>query len=267
MGGGRGGDHPAVTATATHIGTATVLLEIDGVTLLTDPAFDPVGSAYDVGTPIETRSLTAPALGVADLPPIDVVLLSHDEHADNLDHAGRRLLTDVGTVITTASGATRVTGLARRTVGLEPWQQHQVGNLRITATPARHGPEGIEPLAGDVVGFVVEAPELTIYVSGDTVYYPELDEIGRRFAIDVAFLHVGDAQVAALGEVSLTMNGDQAVQLARALGEPAVIPIHYGSWAHFTEEIDQVVAAFGQAGLADRLHLLTPAHRQPLAFP
>lgn len=253
-----------MTIRATHVGTATVLLEVGGVTILTDPAFDPAGTLYDAGTPIETERLAAAALSVTDLPPIDVVLLSHDEHADNLDLAGRKLLADVATVLTTASGAARIDGLARSTVGLEPWQVHEVNGLRITATPARHGPEGIEPLAGDVIGFVVEAPETTLYISGDTVYYEALDEIGRRFEIDVAFLHLGDAQVAALGPVSLTMNAAQGVALAHSLGTPTVVPIHYASWRHFTEGIDATIEAFDQAGLAAHLRILAPGTPEPL---
>lgn len=251
-----------MTITAAHIGTATVLLRVGDRTILTDPAFDPAGTAYDVGSPIETRRLAGPALDAADLPAIDLVLLSHDEHADNLDHIGRRLLGDAGAVITTASGAIRLGG---EVVGLEPWEAHEVAGLRVTATPARHGPEGIEALAGDVIGFVVEAPgSPTVYISGDTVYYEALDEIGRRFSVDVAFLHLGDAHVEVLGDVSLTMNGDQGVQLARSLGAPTVVPVHYDSWAHFAESPEQMVEAFDRAGLSDQLRLLTPGLTEAL---
>jgi L-ascorbate metabolism protein UlaG (beta-lactamase superfamily) len=251
-----------MTITAAHIGTATVLLRVDDTTILTDPAFDPAGTVYDVGSPIETRRLAGPALDTADLPAIDLVLLSHDEHADNLDHTGRRLLGDAAAVITTASGAIRLGG---EVVGLEPWEAHEVAGLRVTATPARHGPEGIEAIAGDVIGFVVEAPgSPTFYISGDTVYYEALDEIGRRFSVDVAFLHLGDAHIDALGDVSLTMNGDEGAQLTRSLGAPTVVPVHYDSWAHFAESPEQMIAAFDRARLSNRLRLLTPGHTETL---
>jgi L-ascorbate metabolism protein UlaG (beta-lactamase superfamily) len=250
-----------VTITATHIGTATVLLRVGELTILTDPAFDPAGTVYDVGSPIETRRLAGPALDAGDLPVIDLVLLSHDEHADNLDHTGRQLLGDAGAVITTTSGAARLGGNA---VGLEPWDLHEIGGVRITATPARHGPEGIEALAGDVIGFLLETPDLTIYISGDTVYYEALDDIGRRFSVDVAFLHLGDAHVEVLGDVSLTMNSDQAVQLARSLDAPTVVPVHYDSWAHFTEDPQRITEAFTRAGMTNRLLVLTPGIAQLL---
>jgi L-ascorbate metabolism protein UlaG (beta-lactamase superfamily) len=250
-----------MTISATHIGTATILLRIGELTILTDPAFDPAGTVYDVGSPIEARRLAGPALDASDLPAIDLVLLSHDEHADNLDHAGRQLLSVAEAVITTTSGAARLGGNA---VGLEPWDHHEIGGVRIIATPARHGPEGIEALSGDVIGFLVETPELTIYISGDTVYYGQLDDIGRRFSVDVAFLHLGDAHVEVLGDVSLTMNSDQAVQLARSLDANTVVPVHYDSWAHFAEDPERITEAFTRAGMTNRLLMLTPGIAQRL---
>jgi len=88
----------------THIGGPTTLIEADGWRLLTDPTFDPPGGRYAFGWGTSSRKLAGPALGVADLPPIDAVLLTHDHHGDNLDTAGRALLPGVGTVLTTLSG-------------------------------------------------------------------------------------------------------------------------------------------------------------------
>ncbi|NUK00296.1 hypothetical protein HRW16_24770 [Streptomyces lunaelactis] len=82
--------------TATHVGTATVLLRIGELTVLTDPVLDPAGSEYVVDIPARGMSVplwrtAGPAITAEELPPIDLVLLSHDEHADNLDHTGRAL--------------------------------------------------------------------------------------------------------------------------------------------------------------------------------
>ncbi|HEX7793657.1 MAG TPA: MBL fold metallo-hydrolase, partial [Vicinamibacterales bacterium] len=72
----------------TYIGGSTALLEVDGLRLLTDPTFDPPGTSYT--TPVYTlRKTTGPAVPLAGLGHVDVVLLSHDHHFDNLDHAGR----------------------------------------------------------------------------------------------------------------------------------------------------------------------------------
>jgi L-ascorbate metabolism protein UlaG (beta-lactamase superfamily) len=245
--------------TVTHIGTATVLLEIGGLRLLTDPVFDPAQSEYPYG-PIVLRSTAGPAIAAADLPRIDAVLLSHDEHADNLDVTGRTLLAG-RPVITTVSGAARLGGGAA--IGLTPWATHDltVGDktLRITGTPAEH--------VGDVVGFVVEVPgeDEAVYVSGDTVYIDELDEIGRRFTIGHALLHLGAARFKEYRDGQLiSMDGDQAAALTRSLDAHTVVPIHYTSWRHFTEDREDVTARFAAAGLADRLRWLTPGTPEAL---
>ncbi|KAJ3501069.1 hypothetical protein NLJ89_g9508 [Agrocybe chaxingu] len=68
----------------THISTAAAIIEIDGVNLLTDPFFSGAGTEWDLGIIVLKNSVT-PALALHDLPPIDAVLLSHEDHPDNLD--------------------------------------------------------------------------------------------------------------------------------------------------------------------------------------
>ncbi len=139
----------------TLIGGPTVLIDIAGFRLLTDPTFDEPGD-YKLPHVTLTKT-TRPAIALADIGPIDAVLLSHDQHADNLDNSGRDFLSTVPRVFTTAAGAKRLGGHAE---GLQPWQSASLtkpdgSSIQITAAPARHGPAGIEPLAGDVVGFVL----------------------------------------------------------------------------------------------------------------
>src|SRR3954464_14011883 len=88
--------------TLTHVGGPTVLIEVAGWRLLTDPTFDPPGQRYKFGLGISSRKLGGPAVPAERLAPIDAVLLSHDHHEDNLDPAGRALLPSAGAVITTA---------------------------------------------------------------------------------------------------------------------------------------------------------------------
>src|ERR1700739_306841 len=157
----------------TYIGGPTALVECGGVRLLTDPTFDPAGGEYTSG-PVTLRKLAGPAFPPEALGNFDYVLLSHDHHSDNLDHTGRALLTNAKAVITTEEGAQRLGGNSR---GLKVWQgldlQAPGGReLRVVATPARHGPAGSE--RGAVNGFVVflaDTPEQAMYVSGDTVWY------------------------------------------------------------------------------------------------
>src|SRR3954454_8753097 len=92
----------------TYVGGPTALLEVGGLRLLTDPTFDPAGKRYHFGWGAMSRKLQGPALSPEEIGPIDAVLLSHDQHDDNLDAAGRELLPVAGKVITTPSGARRI---------------------------------------------------------------------------------------------------------------------------------------------------------------
>ena len=94
--------------TFTLIGGPTVLIAYGGMHILTDPTFDPPGEHPRPGTPVVLRKLAGPAMAPAELPPIDLVLLSHDHHADNLDPASRAFLPRAGRVLTTAAGAERL---------------------------------------------------------------------------------------------------------------------------------------------------------------
>ena len=100
------------------IGGPTVLIEMGGLRLLTDPTFDPPGD-HPVGHRVLVKT-RGPAVAADDIGPVDAVLLSHDQHPDNLDDAGRRLLDAVPVVLTTDSGASRLGGPAQ---ALEPWRR------------------------------------------------------------------------------------------------------------------------------------------------
>jgi L-ascorbate metabolism protein UlaG (beta-lactamase superfamily) len=155
----------------TLIGGPTALVEVDGFRLLTDPTFDAPG-AYQLPH-VMLEKLSGPALAAETIGEVDAVLLSHDQHADNLDHSGKAFLAKAKRVLTTVAGAKRLGGHAE---GLMPWATTELAgkdgrSLTITATPARHGPAGIEPMSGDVIGFVLTLKDQSppIYISGDTV--------------------------------------------------------------------------------------------------
>ncbi|MFE7550110.1 hypothetical protein ACFU6J_19125, partial [Streptomyces gardneri] len=99
-----------VPATVAYVGTATVLLRIGDLTVLTDPAFDPAPADYPAARPLHRTA--GPALTADRLPPVDLVLLSHDQHADNLDRAGREVLGRAARVLTTPAPAELVRGAA-----------------------------------------------------------------------------------------------------------------------------------------------------------
>jgi L-ascorbate metabolism protein UlaG (beta-lactamase superfamily) len=232
----------------THLGTATLLLELDGLRLLTDPALDPAGGTYHFGFGTSSRKLTGPALPPGGLGAIDAVLLSHDHHADNLDAAGRALLPSARAVFTTPSGARRLGGNAR---GLAPWQSAELGPLRITATPARHGPPLSRPIVGEVVGFVVESAAFArgpLYISGDTVWFAGVAEVARRFRVGTAFLHLGGVRFGISGPLRYTFSGDEAALAAEALGATTVVPVHYQGWTHFRESREESERALARLG-------------------
>jgi hypothetical protein len=165
------------------VGGPTAVLEIGGVRLLTDPTFDPPGE-YEVAPGRVLAKLREPALRPERIGPVDAVLLSHDQHADNLDTAGRACLARVPLVLTTASAAGRLGGACR---AVEPWEHVDLprpsgGALRVTRVPALHGPEGTEHLVGEVAGFVLSGDGVpTVYVSGDNASLDVVRAVAGRF--------------------------------------------------------------------------------------
>ena len=244
----------------TYIGGPTLLIEFAGLRFLTDPTFDPPGS-YTAG-PVTLTKITGPALDASELGHIDAVLLSHDHHFDNLDHAGREFLRSASTVITTADGEQRLKGNA---IGLEPWQTLQLRALgdetiTLTATPAQHGPPVGE--RGPVIGFVLTRsgnPENAIYISGDTVWFEGVEKVTERFPnIHLAVLFMGAAHVPVL-PTNITLTADEGVRIARLLPNATIVPVHYEGWKHFTESRSQTAQTFAAAGLEHRLLWLPPA--------
>jgi len=238
------------------VGGPTLHFTYAGLSFLTDPTFDEPGS-YPGGATL--YKLAGPAVPASALGPIDVVLLSHEQHADNLDAAGRALLADVPHVLTTVESAEPIA----HATGLIPWQQHRIGDVAITAVPALHGPEGAEALSGVVTGFVLEADdEPTLYVSGDNASVDLVREIAERFpGIDIAVLFAGAANVGRFGDTDLTLNARTALEAAELLGDAVIVPVHAEGWFHFSETRERLIGMFEHAGRADRLRVLEPGER------
>jgi L-ascorbate metabolism protein UlaG (beta-lactamase superfamily) len=253
------------TLTMTLIGGPTALIEIDGFRLLTDPTFD-APRAYQLPH-VKLEKLSGPALAEEAIGDIDAVLLSHDQHADNLDEAGKHFLPKAKRVLTTVAGARRLGGHAE---GFAPWASTELSknrrSLTVTATPARHGPAGIEPLSGDVIGFVLTSKDSRpIYISGDTVWYDGVAEVAQRFKAGVVLPFAGAAQTR--GPFHLTMDTNDTIETARAFPDAVIVPLHTDGWAHFKQNADDLRASFETLGFGRRLKLLEPGVKTVIELP
>jgi L-ascorbate metabolism protein UlaG (beta-lactamase superfamily) len=237
------------------VGGPTAIVEYGGMRWLTDPTFSPPGE-YD-----GLVKTTGPAVAVDELGSVDVVLVSHDQHADNLDPAGRELVLSAPRVFTTGAGAERLGG---DVVGLDPWETAMLdrpegGSVLLTALPALHGPPGSEEVTGPVIGFLLSGENLpTVYVSGDNASLDVVREIFERVGpVDVAILFAGGVQLSRRFDGAyLTLSSDRAAEAAIILRAPVVIPLHFEGWTHFTQGADELQAAFRGNGVVDRLRLL-----------
>lgn len=245
----------------THISTATMLLEIGNLRLLTDPVFDPAGGKYYFGWGTGSIKLTAPSVSVDTLGKIDAVLLSHDHHEDNLDKAGRAFLPKAKRVLTTTSGERRLRGNAE---GMADWQSTILESgdtkIKITATPAQHGILIARPFAGQTIGFMLEWESQqngALYISGDTIYYHGIDEIAERFTVSVGIFHLGRASFPLTGPIRFTMDAKDGVQAAQKLNPHTIIPIHYEGWKHFAEGRNIIEKQFAQAGISEKVKWLS----------
>ncbi|NUP50207.1 MAG: MBL fold metallo-hydrolase [Catenulispora sp.] len=240
------------------LGGPSALLDYGGVKILVDPTFDPPGD-YPIGERVLTKT-AGPALSADQVGAVDVVLLSHDQHPDNLDRGGREYLDTARLVLSTRSAEERLGGAV---LGLPNWVSQEFdrpegGTALVTGVPALHGPEGSEPVVGEVTGFMLTGTDLpTVYISGDNASLDRVREIAERYApVDVALLFAGGARTPLMGEAYLTLNSAGAAEAAAILQAGAVVPLHFEQWAHFSEGAEPLAAAFAAAGLSDRLHLL-----------
>ena len=254
------------------IGNATVLLRVAGFTILTDPTFIHKHEQTWLGGGLHTTRLTDPAIELADLPPLDLVLLSHF-HGDHFDQVAERDLDRTLPIVTTPQSANDLKERGfTNCIPLDVWESLDVekgsARLRITATPARHGPRMVDFALPDVMGSVLDVTTADggvsrIYITGDTLVIDELREIPRRFPdIDIALLHLGGTRV--LG-ILVSMDAKQGVEAMRIVDPALAIPIHYNDYDVFTSPLSDFQEEVRAAGLEDRVHYLS--HGETYTFP
>ncbi len=254
------------------IGNATTLIRFGGITILTDPAFMHRGTHTYLGHGIWARREVEPACQVADLPPIDLILLSH-YHGDHFDEAAVRDLDQDLPIITTADAADKLAPLGfSRGYPLETWQSAQVrkgeAHLQITAMPAKHATDDaiaamLMPVNGHMLEFSHGDQELyRLYISGDTMLIDELAEIPKAYPdIDLGLFHAGGTT---LFVTVVTMTGEQAVRAIEIVRPDTAIPIHYNDYSVFMSGLEDFRQAAGQSPADTAFHYL--AHGETYTF-
>ncbi len=238
---------PASGLRVTWFGHSSMLIEIDGVRVLTDPVWGPRASPSRLAGPARFH---APPMALEDLPDVDAVVLSHD-HYDHLDLPTIRVLRDRGVRFVTPLGVgahLRYWGVpAERITELDWWQHVEVGGVALHCTPARH-------FSGRFLGgtdqtlwssWSLVGPRHRAFFSGDTGMHPDFAEIGRRLGpFDVTLMESG-AYSAAWADVH--MGPEQAVAAHLAVRGRVLMPVHWGTFnlaLHgWTEPVERLLAA------------------------
>ncbi|GAA1953749.1 MBL fold metallo-hydrolase [Microbacterium deminutum] len=237
----------------TRIGGPTALIEWEGWRILTDPTFDPPGRTYSFALGTSSRKTTGPAVSLDEVGDVDLVLLSHHQHADNLDDAGRTALERANTVVTTVAGAK---SLGHRDIrGLRAGAATVVSGparptITVTATPCRHGPPLTRPIVGPAAGFALTrdgAARPGLWMTGDTVLHRGLLRAAEGLRPDVMVVHVGAVRFPRTGPLVYTMDAAAAVAVIDRASPGVVVPVHVEGWSHFSEQEQAAARVFDAA--------------------
>ena len=266
-------DHVAAAPTRsalTFVGTATTVLELGSFTLLTDPNFLHRGQRAYLGKGLWSRRLTDPAMTVDELPPLDLVVLSH-LHGDHFDRVARHGLPPGTRVVTTPQAAARLDRWGFATRSLRTWERLEIARgdeeLTVTSVPGIHA-RGLMGLAlPPVMGSVLEhrvggQVRQRIYVSGDTLTGKHIDEVRLRFPeIDTAVVHLGGTRVLLH---TVTMDAEQGVDFLRRVEPRQTVPVHHSDYGVFRSRLEDFLDAADAAGFRG-IRPVSPGERIDLA--
>jgi L-ascorbate metabolism protein UlaG (beta-lactamase superfamily) len=241
----------------TFLGHAAFLIHLGGLNVLTDPAFSERCSPVQWLGP---RRVRAPGLSVAQLPKIDLILLSHN-HYDHMDlHTLRALrvrFPAVRIITPLGNGAYLAGEGIAGAIELDWWESVRLGDAEVMVTPARHFSartlwDRRRMLWG---GLVLRAGGKSVYFSGDTGYTRGFKEIGERLGVlDLALLPIGAYEPRDFMKPAHT-NPDDAVRAFLDLGATQAIGMHFGTFQLTAEAID---APERDLGAARALHGVAP---------
>jgi L-ascorbate metabolism protein UlaG (beta-lactamase superfamily) len=245
---------PASGLRVTWFGHSSTLLEVDGVRLLTDPAFDPRASPFDWVGP---QRWFAPPIALKDLPHVDAVVISHD-HYDHLQHATIVQMKEWETLFIVPLGVgahLESWGVpASRIRELDWWEETKVGSVDVTLPPSRHasGRQLFDQNATLWGSYVFAGPQHRVFFSGDTGFFAGLKEIGdRKGPFDLTMIEVGQYHAT---WPDWHIGPEQAVRAHALLRGRVMLPVHWSLWTlaphAWTEPADRVVVAAAHHNVA-----------------
>lgn len=249
----------------TWLGHSTTLVEIDGTRVLTDPNWSERSSPSRWVGP---RRFHPPPVALADLPPIDAVVISH-EHFDHLDMATVRALAARGVPFHVALGV----GPHLALWGVPPPQirEHDWGDrtrlptgVELVSTPARHfNGRGVPGRIGALwTSWSIVGPRHRVYFSGDTGLTEDFRGIAAREGpFDVALLEIGQFHED-WGDIHLGPRG--AIEAMKRLGAKALVPIHWATFALAYHSWSEPAETLFREAPRDGVHVLTPLLGEPI---
>ncbi|MCX5849602.1 MAG: MBL fold metallo-hydrolase [Deltaproteobacteria bacterium] len=226
----------------TVVNHATVLIQVNGINILTDPIWSTRASMLSW---IGPKRVVEPGINFDDLPPIDIVLISHN-HYDHMDIPTlARLAKRDNPIIITGLGNQRVLwsyGIDN-VKELDWWQEFNRDNIDICFAPARHfSRRGMADYNLSLWGsFIIKTPSGVIYFLGDSGYGGFIKEIRRRFGpIDLAFIAIGAYEPSWMME-TVHLTPEEAMQVHKDLESRLSVAIHFGTFQLTDEGIDEPV--------------------------
>jgi len=232
---------------AAWLGHSTVLLKIDGVTVLTDPV---LGRRVGIGlgpVTVGLKRIVEPALHVSELPKIDVILLSH-AHMDHFDIRSLRRLENRRTAVITAAQTSDLLRVRQYASVQElGWgERATAGPLEFRAFQVSHwGARMRTDFYRGYNGYTIETPRHRILFGGDTAFTPSFRALRKSRPFDLAIMPVGAYDP----WIRNHCNPEQAWQMAEDAGSEFFLPVHHQTFALSREPYyEPIERVFGAAG-------------------